>query len=57
MAKEIFWFIQQMESKYRTESQKESGFCIHKRKTCECGSIVTAKQLDQYKKCLKCYEK
>jgi len=44
------------EKKYRSESQKESGFCIHRRKLCECGVVVTDKQLKQYGKCDKCHQ-
>ena len=57
MAKNMFGFEVAQEIKYRSESQKESGYCIHKRKTCECGAIITSKQLNQYGKCTKCHEK
>ena len=33
----------------------EKGYCHHNRKKCECGKIITDKQLKQFKMCKKCY--
>ena len=57
MAKNMFGFEVIAEEKYRSESQKASGYCIHNRKKCDCGAVVTAKQLIQYGKCNSCHEK